>query len=96
MIQAVGKVVHELMPPAQAFDFYQTMKRRAGTGGGEEVAGGHGTPIRRRPPADGARAQRGPHLRQPHGPWRRCRQAAGRRGPARALRRDGRHATCRC
>ena len=27
MIQAVGKVVHELMPPAQAFDFYQTMKR---------------------------------------------------------------------
>jgi putative autoinducer-2 (AI-2) aldolase len=27
MIQAVGKVVHELMPPAQAFDFYQTMTR---------------------------------------------------------------------
>jgi putative autoinducer-2 (AI-2) aldolase len=27
MIQAVGKVVHELMPPAQAFDFYTTMKR---------------------------------------------------------------------
>ena len=27
MIQAVGKVVHELMPPAQAFDFYKTMKR---------------------------------------------------------------------
>ena len=27
MIQAVGKVVHEFMPPAQAFDFYQTMKR---------------------------------------------------------------------
>jgi putative autoinducer-2 (AI-2) aldolase len=27
MIQAVGKVVHELMPPAQAFDFYSTMKR---------------------------------------------------------------------
>jgi putative autoinducer-2 (AI-2) aldolase len=27
MIQAVGKVVHELMPPAQAFDLYQTMKR---------------------------------------------------------------------
>ena len=27
MIQAVGRVVHELMPPAQAFDLYQTMKR---------------------------------------------------------------------
>jgi len=27
MIQAVGKVVHELMPPAQAFDLYRTMKR---------------------------------------------------------------------
>jgi 3-hydroxy-5-phosphonooxypentane-2,4-dione thiolase len=27
MIQAVGRVVHELMPPAQAFDFFQTMKR---------------------------------------------------------------------
>ena len=27
MIQAVGKVVHELLPPAQAFEFYQTMKR---------------------------------------------------------------------
>ena len=27
MIQAVGKVVHELMPPAQAFEFYQSMKR---------------------------------------------------------------------
>jgi putative autoinducer-2 (AI-2) aldolase len=27
MIQAVGKVVHELMPPAQAFDLYQTLKR---------------------------------------------------------------------
>jgi putative autoinducer-2 (AI-2) aldolase len=27
MIQAVGKVVHELMLPAQAFDFYQTTKR---------------------------------------------------------------------
>ena len=27
MIQAVGKVVHELMPPAQAFDFDQTLKR---------------------------------------------------------------------
>jgi putative autoinducer-2 (AI-2) aldolase len=27
MIQAVGKVVHELMPPGQAFDFYQTLKR---------------------------------------------------------------------
>jgi putative autoinducer-2 (AI-2) aldolase len=27
MIQAVGKVVHELMPPAQAFDFYKTMTR---------------------------------------------------------------------
>jgi len=26
MIQAVGKVVHELMPPAQAFDVYQTLK----------------------------------------------------------------------
>jgi putative autoinducer-2 (AI-2) aldolase len=28
MIQAVGKVVHELMPPAQAFDFYKTMTRQ--------------------------------------------------------------------
>jgi len=27
MSQAVGKVVHELMPPAQAFDFYQTLRR---------------------------------------------------------------------
>jgi 3-hydroxy-5-phosphonooxypentane-2,4-dione thiolase len=27
MIQAVGKVVHELMPPAHAFDFYQATKR---------------------------------------------------------------------
>ena len=27
MIQAVGKVVHELMPPARAFEFYQTLKR---------------------------------------------------------------------
>jgi len=27
MIQAVGRVVHELMPPAQAFEFYQSMKR---------------------------------------------------------------------
>jgi putative autoinducer-2 (AI-2) aldolase len=27
MIQAVGKVVHELMPPAQALDYYQTTKR---------------------------------------------------------------------
>jgi putative autoinducer-2 (AI-2) aldolase len=27
MIQAVGRVVHELMPPAQAFDFYLTLKR---------------------------------------------------------------------
>lgn len=27
MIQAVGRVVHELMPPAQAFDLYQTLKR---------------------------------------------------------------------
>jgi 3-hydroxy-5-phosphonooxypentane-2,4-dione thiolase len=27
MIQAVGKVVHELMPPARAFDFYTTTKR---------------------------------------------------------------------
>jgi len=27
MIQAVGKVVHELMPPAQAFEVYQTLKR---------------------------------------------------------------------
>lgn len=27
MIQTVGRVVHELMPPAQAFDFYKTMKR---------------------------------------------------------------------
>ena len=26
MIQAVGKVVHELMKPEQAYDFYQTMK----------------------------------------------------------------------
>jgi putative autoinducer-2 (AI-2) aldolase len=27
MIQAVGKVVHELLPPAQAYDYYQTLKR---------------------------------------------------------------------
>jgi putative autoinducer-2 (AI-2) aldolase len=27
MIQAVSKVVHELMPPAQALDYYQTTKR---------------------------------------------------------------------
>jgi putative autoinducer-2 (AI-2) aldolase len=27
MIQAVGKVVHELMPPSQAYDFYLTLKR---------------------------------------------------------------------
>jgi len=27
MIQAVGKVVHELMPPKQALDFYLTLKR---------------------------------------------------------------------
>ena len=27
MIRAVGKVVHELMPPAQALDYYQTTKR---------------------------------------------------------------------
>ncbi|MEW5981752.1 MAG: 3-hydroxy-5-phosphonooxypentane-2,4-dione thiolase [Acidobacteriota bacterium] len=27
MIQAVGKVVHELMPPAQAYDLYLTLKR---------------------------------------------------------------------
>jgi putative autoinducer-2 (AI-2) aldolase len=26
MIQAVGKVVHELMKPEQAFDFYQTLR----------------------------------------------------------------------
>jgi putative autoinducer-2 (AI-2) aldolase len=26
MIQAVGKVVHELMPPKQAYDLYQTLK----------------------------------------------------------------------
>jgi len=26
MIQAVGKVVHELMKPAQAFDMYETLK----------------------------------------------------------------------
>jgi putative autoinducer-2 (AI-2) aldolase len=26
MIQAVGKVVHELMPPAQAFDLYETLR----------------------------------------------------------------------
>ncbi len=51
MIQAVGKVVHELMPPAQAFDFYQTTEARAGTGGGEAVAAGHGTSTRRRSPA---------------------------------------------
>ena len=27
MIQAVGRVVHELMPPKQAYDLYQTLKR---------------------------------------------------------------------
>jgi len=27
MIQAVGKVVHELMPPAHAYDLYLTLKR---------------------------------------------------------------------
>ena len=26
MIQAVGKVVHELMKPEQAYDFYQTLR----------------------------------------------------------------------
>jgi putative autoinducer-2 (AI-2) aldolase len=26
MIQAVGKVVHELMKPQQAYEFYQTMR----------------------------------------------------------------------
>jgi putative autoinducer-2 (AI-2) aldolase len=26
MIQAVGKVVHELMKPAQAYDLYETLK----------------------------------------------------------------------
>ena len=28
MIQAVGKVVHELMPPKQAYDFYLTLKKQ--------------------------------------------------------------------
>jgi putative autoinducer-2 (AI-2) aldolase len=28
MIQAVGKVVHELMPPKQAFDLYETLKHQ--------------------------------------------------------------------
>jgi putative autoinducer-2 (AI-2) aldolase len=27
MIQAIGKVVHELMPPKQAHDFYLALKR---------------------------------------------------------------------
>jgi hypothetical protein len=29
MIQAVGKVVHELMKPEQAFDYYETMKNES-------------------------------------------------------------------
>jgi len=28
MIQAVGKVVHELMPPKQAYEYYLTLKNQ--------------------------------------------------------------------
>src|SRR5574341_547254 len=34
MIQAVGKVVHELMKPDQAYDLYETLKREAASGDG--------------------------------------------------------------
>jgi len=33
MIQAVGKVVHELMKPDQAYDFYETLKRAQAASG---------------------------------------------------------------
>ena len=33
MIQAVNKVVHELMPPKQAYDYYLTLKKQQGKAG---------------------------------------------------------------
>ncbi|MEJ2010195.1 MAG: hypothetical protein P8Z30_18910, partial [Acidobacteriota bacterium] len=42
MIQAVGKVVHELMKPEQAYDFYQTLRHEKK----EEVSAGPSSPRR--------------------------------------------------